>query len=257
MRKAVWIFATILVSACESVDWPEPVYTGSVYRGQSEVEISSRISRSRSDARFEVANNSNGDVYCESIAFRQISDHPDSYLEVGEDILILRNLYIRSGESVTRSLLPPNRSISGLSHIRAVHADPGANSCRLATPRSFCVSAAKSESELRILKEILLQSGSRSCDDLSHALSSELTLDLRNFGRIELRPLIYATGGLRILMSDTPDARMFTSELIARSKSAFGPRVLFEPSHCAGLSELDAAFDRQCRMPIVRKRGRR
>ena len=251
MKVALFTVAALLLAGCTTVEWPERIYVGESARDQIEVEVSSRISPSRKQATYTIINKSDRDVFCTSVTFRQITDHPDSYLEVGEDISVLHNVFIRQNQTLSDLLVPPGRTIHGPWHIRAVHAYQGFERCQQASLKDYCRSAWKTDSEHAFMDALLAQSGVQSCHGLNKVLSDGGVFDLRYVEDPQLRPLIYSTGTLQIILPESPATRAFAARLTLNSRSLYEPQFIFEPEYCREINQFEAALDSNCRMPTV------
>lgn len=224
MRSA--LAALLIVSclvSCKSIPPEEPLV---LLREWGSIRVSSKVSinLARSAANFAITNESTEDVVCDSMSIRGVYDNPDTYLESGEKVISLGNVFLRARATLTNTIDLPEGGF-GRSQIRAASALEAGQHCRVATLLDYCRFASKSPLETKFLGRLFVYWQADTCEQLGERLNHAQDLNFGGWGVIAARPLIYLRS-LRSVKADNNDGNAAVRvELISKTQTVFLDRV--------------------------------
>ncbi|MEW8052648.1 MAG: hypothetical protein AB2809_19995 [Candidatus Thiodiazotropha sp.] len=188
------------------------------------INVQAIIDKDREGGYATITNNADVDVFCPSLRMRVIYDDPNTYLERGEQVLVMSGLFFRPGEVKEYSAV---KTLPGdtLPHVRSIHVDDQVESCRSATIEDYCASASLSDREEAFLLELHKKYRTGDCGGLVEKMSKVAYIDLTKNTIVEARPLIYLKHLRRIDLLETEENREIMNEYEDGSRSTFLPNI--------------------------------
>ncbi|RWX13623.1 hypothetical protein EHI42_19710 [Rhizobium hidalgonense] len=191
-----------------------------------EVRISSyvSISQARDRATYAVLNDGEDDLFCPQLTARAIFDNPDTYLETGEQVDALTDVFVR-GHGAVHGTFTRGGSMRSNSQIRSAVALDGGHTCSRATFVDYCRAAKKSLEEEAFMGFLFEKFNSSTCETLFQKIRGRETLDLIKASDVTSRPLIYLPMLRKVKVSQQVAASAEVKNLSSKTVSLFAISV--------------------------------